>query len=353
MSDVDVQVEEEGVVNVEVEGATPPADQTATANPDDQASGGVAEQQTAVDDAAALLLKAQKDLDEERRRREASDATANAERLRADEADRVARQTSEDAKTAREAAQSSQIAQVATSIETAAARVNTAKADLQRALEAGDFPKVAEAQDALADAKADLKIGQQRKADLETAAQRAPSHEGRVERTTFASPVEQYIAAGRFTPLAAAWLRGHPDCIPSEYGGNAAKNAQMMSGHWAALSKGLQVNSPEYFALIESSINPVSAAAVTKPPEEAPKPQVQQRRAAPSAPPSRDQTDGGGAQDNPRTVRLNALQQEAALFSYPQNPGEADDAWKKRAFGTYAREFIKARNEGKIGRLTH
>jgi hypothetical protein len=52
-------------------------------------------------------------------------------------------------------------------------------------------------------------------------------------------------------------------------------------------------------------------------------------------------------------VKLNAQQQEIARLSYTQNKNESEDAWLKRAYGTYAKHLIEATNDGTIGRKSH
>ena len=312
---------------------------------------------TAVDEASEALTAS---LERERKARIASDQTAVAERQRADEATRVANETAEQNRQLQERATTSELATVTTAIDSAKGELAAAKAAFIAAHDAGDAAKMADAQEKIGDATAQIRLNTSKKTELEAAAARSKSsHEGRVEVKPTGTPFEQYIRP--FSPRAQAWLRTHPDCVPSTVGGDATKNSKMMAGHYDALASGLAEGSDEYFQKIEEHIGerdaPVSAAAVTRKAGEAEPAQRQaaprQRQAQPSAPVTRDPPGPDGGAPVSRNVRLTPAQQEAALFSFPQNRGEDDAKWKARALGTYAREYIQARAEGKIGRLTH
>ena len=362
--DLEVAVEDDAVVTVDVAGLGLDDEQTGTKAPSlkeikDAAGGGATPKevkQTAADEAAAALTKAQQDADAQRRTAEAANATAAAERARADEATRLAQQANEEARTAREQAKGSDLARVTSEIEGLTRDIASAKTELQRALEAAEFPKVAEAQAKLAEASADLSMAKRTKADLEAAAARpVPAHEGRVEPIQKA-PFERYVTENNFSPAAQTWLRNHPDCVPAWAGGDPTKNAKMMAGHYDALGKSIGVNTPEYFKVIEERLGEgqqMSAASETVKAGEAITHQ-QPRKAPPvAAPPTREPPAADGSQSSPRSVRLTPQEQEVALFSYAQNKGEDETAWRKRAFGTYAVEKVKAQAEGKLGRMTH
>jgi hypothetical protein len=372
-TDTTIVVEDEGLVTVEL-----PADLTLDDDEggepltlkdlkDAAAGGAVVEPKTpretvqrqpkksAVDEASEALTAS---LDRERKARIASDQTAAAERQRADEATRIANETAEQNRQLQERANSSDLATVTTAIDSAKAELVAAKAAFIAAHDAGDASKMADAQERMGNASAEIKFNTAKKGELETAATRTKptGHEGRVEAKPSGTPFERYVAP--FSPKAQAWLRNHPDCVPAAVGGDGTKNSKMMAGHYDALANGLTEGSDEYFKKIEEHIgesDPVSAAAQTKlAGETVPKtPAPRQRQAQPSAPPSRDAPGPDGGAPVSRTVRLTPEQQEAALFSYPQNRGEEDVAWKKRALGTYAREYIAAKSEGRIGRLSH
>lgn len=356
--DVNIQVEDDAVVDVVLpEGMEAPSlkdlKDAATRKTEEK----IAPAGDATDEAAAALAEARKATDDERRRREASDATANAERARATQAEHVAARAAEDARNAREAMQTNEMTSVLSRIENGTKTVESAKTEFTRAMEAGEFAKAADAQAKLSEAQADLSMARSKKTELETAPKPQP-HEGRVEQQFQKSPFERYITESNFSPLSQSWLRSHPDCAPAQFGGNPEKNAKMMAGHYEALARNITQGSSDYYKVIEDKIDGTSemsaASKVNQAGDaDAAAPQRQQRKTpVPAAPASRDPPSADGTQRS-TTVRLTPQEQEVALFSYTQKQGEDDAAWKKRAFGTYASEKVQAQAEGRIGRLTH
>lgn len=318
--------------------ATPPADKRTRKS-------------AAADEAAAALSSALQKADEERRAREAADATALAERQRADAATRLAAQSSEEARAAREEASQRGLESIVRDIEATTTEIANLEGEIVRAKEAGDFAKETSAQSKLARAAAKLDRREADKAAFEDRLTRQQTAaETVVQPQVNQSAFEHYVSQTNFAPAAQSWLRAHPDCVPPAAGGDPTKNAKMMAGHYAAVAANIPVNSPDYFRTIEEHVGirqPTSSASETTPAA-----QQQRRTPVPAAPVSRDPpaSDGRTAQHN---VSLNPQQQEVALFSYPAKPGEDESSWRKRAFGTYATELLRATAEGKIGRLTH
>lgn len=360
MADVEIQVDDDAVVDVEVDPTTAAALDEQQGKVKAGEGGEDAGQQEAVapnaaEEAAARLTKANQETEDARRAQRNAEASRDAERARADEATRIAQRSGEEARTAREAAHKTSLDRVTSEITTYQGVIEGATADYATAMEAGDFKKAAESSRRMAEAASDLSVAKQDKRRLEEAASEpVRTHEGRVEAI---EPAESYIRNNIVGATSQAWLRNHRDCLPPQVGGDATKHSKMMQGHYAAASQGLQPGTPDYFRVIEETIglrSPTSSAADTKAAEGTvvtPKPA--QRKAAPAAPPSRDVPSSDGSTTSSRSVRLTPAEQEAALFSYPQDRGEKDDTWRKRAFGTYAREKVSAQAEGKIGRMTH
>lgn len=322
------------------------------------------------DEASAALTQAVKAADDARK---AAEATAQAERRRADDAARLASQREEEAKGYRERAETGELAMIESGIESTTREIAGHKADMQRAWEAGEFAAATEAQAKLSEASATLVQHKRDKANFESNSRKVQTTEGRVEAPqVHQSAFEQYVSNPNMTPRSQAWLRAHPECVPSQYGGDATKNAKMMSGHYEALAKGIQPDTEAYFQTIEehtghrAPVTPVAAvskaAEVTPAGEEPEAPAKRQvRQAQPSAPVSRDAPGPGGAPAT-KSVRLTPEQQEIALLATSPREvltpdgrvvKESDADFKKRAFGQYARELMAATAEGKIGRMTH
>ena len=305
----------------------------------------------AVDEAKVALDQAVKTAADERKAREAAEATAQAERRRADGATNALSQREQELAATREAAEAREVTILNNGIESATALLTSLQDESTRLMEAGEFAKVTAVQTKMARAAAQLDRLETAKADYESGARKVPTTEGRVEAPTVSnlSPLDQYLSG--FAPKAQTWLRAHPECIPANIGGNAAKNAKMMAGHWAALGEGLQEGSDDYYRVIEEHAGyraPVSKAAELTEAgdgEEAPVPK--KAKVQPSAPVSREVPGADGkVVRTTRSVTLSKEQQDAAKMSFPQLP-------LNQAFAQYARNLLELEAEGKMGRLTH
>lgn len=356
--DAVIELDDDGVVTVDVGGdadLAAAADQLAEGDVVITKEKPVTVQRTskpsAADEAAAVLTQSLKTAEEGRK---AAEATATAERNARVNVERTLSQRDQETKDLRETAAAAELQTINTGIENATRSVEALTADIERLGEAGDFKGQAAAHAKLARAAAALDRLETDKASFDAGARKTPSTEGRVIEAAAATPFERYVS--QFAPKAQSWMRAHPDCVPAEVGGSSAKNDLMMAGHHEAKAKGLAEGSDEYFRVIEEKTGyrePVSSAAEVVLAGERPvqsKPAPQQRRPAPSAPPSRDSEATGASA---KSVRLSPAQQEVALMSAGIKPGETEDAFRARAFGSYARELVKAQAEGKIGRMTH
>lgn len=316
--------------------------------------GAAAASAPAVDEAAAAL---QRSLDEEKKRTNAARAATDAERRRADAASIRADQAEQEAKVARDAAETSELTTVVSGIEAAQQELVAAKSAFKAAHEAGDADGMADAQARIGSAASAKDRLTDKKQTLETAATRRaaePPPRPREADAGYVSPQERYITGSGFAPKAQDWLREHPECVPPNAGGDASKNAAMMKGHWEAIEKGIPMNSEKYFEVLDTHIGARAAPAAGDGAELAPaSKKPTQRQAMPSAPPSREPPTPDGRPTGKQSVQLTRAMQEIAELSFPQKAGEDDTAWKKRAYGTYATEYIQAKAEGKIGRITH
>jgi len=368
MADLAVEVPDESLVTIDVSDAPDLLEKEAPKTPETE--GGVAAKETpaadtkkpvtpaladtqVVTDPTEALKAAVKAAEDARK---AAEAQAVAERQRATEALSLAERRAQDAAAAREEAAERQLAIITQGIDSASREIAAYQEEQARALEAGEFKKVSEIQVKMAKAAATLDRLEDAKVTFEANKAAAPTTEGRVEEqpTTARSPFENYLVQNKFSPKAESWLRTHPECAPAVVGGNPAKHAAMMAGHYEALAKGLVEGSDEYFQTIEEKAGyrqPVVPVPTPKVEDvvDNPTPKPKPKQAQPSAPVSREAPDAGGKVVS-RDVRLNKDQQEAALLSWPQQQGEDVDAWRKRAFGKYARSYLELQAEGKIGR---
>jgi len=326
---------------------------------DEGADTTVTQKPNAVEEAAKALTEATKKAD-------SALATAAAERQARLAAEERLQRQNQEIINLRDQTVDQQLTLIDTKIKSITDGMASAEAELAQAQEQGEFAKIAKAQSRMAVLGGQLAVEQSRRDAHEEAKKNKPATtEGRVETHQPTAAFDRYVSG--FNPRAQSWLRQHPECAPAEVGGDHTKNASMMAGHYAALAQRVQEGSDDYYRIIEEHTGirtpATSMASETRKAglsdegqvqqrQQTQTTQQQQRKAQPSAPPSRDGSEQG-TQPNVRTLRLNADQQEAALFSYPAKPGETDAAHRKRAFGTYANEFVAAQKAGQIGRMTH
>ena len=311
------------------------------------------------DDEAAkqALAEAIKKADDSEKARQAAEATAIAERQRAEQAQRLVQQREQEAAGYKEQAEDSQLVIINNGIESAKTQLDAYQDEYARAAEAGEFKKMAEINVKIGKASAALDRFEDAKAQIES--QPKKTTEGRVEAQTQqqGSAFEQYVSSPNFAPKAQAWLRAHPGCVPPWAGGDKTKNNKMMKGHYDALDQGLTEGSDDYFRVIEEHTGyrtPISAAAVVKTAgdddtevdEQPTKPVPKQKAAQVSAPATNAAAISANGQRTTRSVVLSKDEQDAARMSFPQLP-------EKDAFAQYARNKIELEAEGKLGRLTH
>lgn len=371
MPDDDIEVLDEAVVEVEVgdAGTTPqpePVVEPVVAAPK-PAPKVTPKTNAAADEAAAALSQAVEARKTAEEARKAAEATALSERRGREDAQRLAAQREQEAKSYKEQAENHELTIITSGIETASRELEGYEAEYARLMEAGEFAKASTINTRVAKAAAALDRLEDAKLSYESGARKQPVTTQEAAPQVAQSPFEQYVST--FQPQAQAWLRAHPDCVPSNVGGDATKNAKMMAGHYEALAKGIQPNTEDYFKTIEEHTGhrvvvtpaaPVSQAAEviaagTEP--ATPKPKAAPRQAQPSAPVTREPPAANGTVPT-RTVRLTPAQQEIALLSASprevQGPDgrvvrESDADFRRRAFNSYASELIKATEENKMG----
>jgi hypothetical protein len=343
-----IEVEDEGVVTIDLpEGEGTEATESEVAV---KAEPKPRVRKVAADEAAEALKQAvEKAQSEAVAKIRAAEETAQAERTRAEAAQRLAEQRDAEAKAYKEAAESSELTLLNSGIESETREVASHQAALEAAWEAGEFKKAGELQVKLAKATARLDRLEAAKEDYEAGARKTPVTEGRVEPQIQQSPLEQYLS--RMAPRAQAWLRSHPECAPPQLGGDPVKHNAMMKGHYAAGEQKITEGSDDYFRVIEESAGyrqpaaPVSAAAEIVPAE-------RPRRAAPvpAAPVTREPP-GSNAPGPKRTYTLTKEQQEAAKITYPHL--DTRQAFAKYAEGLYSLDAETPNWRGRSAAMTH
>lgn len=305
----------------------------------------------AAPDPAAALNKAIEEARRAEAARAAAEATAEAERRRALDAQNLLRQRDAEANRFREQAEDREYSIINAGIDGATRELQAYRGELKRALDAGDFDAVSDAQVKMSRAAAQLDRLEAQKTDFE-AKRSAMTAEGAVEAPQSAhpayeaSPFDQWLST--MAPASQAWIRAHPECAPPELGGRFVDHSKMMAGHHDARAQGYAPNTPDYFRVIEEHVGlrhaPPAAAHEDPEPEPEPAPRQPQRVAQPSAPVSREPPSPSGQfPRNTRTVTLTKEQQEVARFSFPRMS-------EREAYAQYAKNLLELESEGKVGR---
>jgi hypothetical protein len=223
---------------------------------------------------------------------------------------------------------------VGTILEKLSADKDAARRDLIAAHEAGDFAKVADAQDRLSMANARIVEAEKGKMVLEDEAKNST---GRQVQDSVSDPVEA-VARTMQSRRSADWIRQHPEAVV-----NGAVAPAAMSAHFSALDKGLAPDSDAYFEHLEGAIGGRRSE---------PRQQERQQtgrdmnRSPTSAPVNRDVVQAPGAQ-RPGSIRLEPHEVQTALDTYaPLYPKESRDQLLKR----YAQDKMQLIDEGKISR---
>lgn len=187
------------------------------------------------------------------------------------------------------------------------------KANLRAAMSVGDHAAAADAQEAIADAKAKLLQLENGKVAMQE-----QLNNPRIPVQHMAPPSDPVeVLASQLSPRSAAWVRAHP-----EYARNPRLTQKMIAAHSMVTADGVPPDTDEYFHLVETHLGVqnapnISAAAAEAPMSAAAAPA--QRRSSPAAAPvSRS---GNAGNTRPNVVRLSAQEREMASMM-GQSPEE-------------------------------
>ena len=203
---------------------------------------------------------------------------AESDRRRIEAEQEAARHRTE-AEVAKKQVASSQVDTVTTALNAAKSDAEQAKRDIRSAKDAGDVDAEIDAQDRLAQARADERRLDEARSDLEARAKAPPRREAPQQT----DPVEAYVQ-GRTAPTAN-WLRAHPEFIREP-----RKQAKLSAAHYDAEGEGLVADTPAYFEHVEKFLG---IGVEKKAPTEAA--HVQPQRSPPVAPGSAVSNGGTGS----------------------------------------------------------
>ena len=192
---------------------------------------------------------------------------------------------------------------VTSAIDTLKRETDILKANLRAAMASGDYSAAADAQEAMADAKAKLLQLENGRAALQEQARNPRIHPQQIPAY---DPVE--TLASQLSPRSAAWVRAHP-----EFARNERLTQKMVAAHNLVTADGVQPDTDEYFETVERILGvqaPAASTAAAEAPMSAASAPTQRRSSPAAAPVSRSGTGTGGG--SPNVVRLSADEREMA-----------------------------------------
>ena len=225
------------------------------------------------------------------------------ERLARIEAERRAETAARMAHEARGQVDEGNLQLVTSAIDTLKRETDILKANLRAAMASGDYSAAADAQEAMADAKAKLLQLENGRAALQEQAKNPRIHPQQIPAY---DPVE--TLASQLSPRSAAWVRAHP-----EFARNERLTQKMVAAHNLVTADGVQPDTDEYFETVERILGvqaPAASVAAAEAPMSAASAPTQRRSSPAAAPVSRSGTGTGGG--SPNVVRLSADEREMA-----------------------------------------
>lgn len=261
---------------------------------------------------------------EARQRSDEQRATAAEQRAR--DAEQKANEATRQVQGARVEIVDSRLDTILSGISAAETEANSAVAEYQRAMEAGDFAGSAKAQRKMAAAEARKIRLDEAKADLEVSKQvetqrAAQPLRPETRQPQYTDPVEAFIASADRPPQTQRWLREHRDFVT-----DPQKQKKLNAAHMDADAEGIEINSPEYFAHVNNFLGLSEANGTQQ--RQAPTPPARRRASVPVAPVN---ATGGGTNGGSNEVRLSAREALAAtdgtlVWNYPDPTGKG--RWK-------------------------
>lgn len=242
------------------------------------------------------------------------------------EAERRAREASNQANRASLEVQDSNLQLIMSAIDSVKRTNDMLKRDYATAMQAGDYETAAEIQSNMSINGAKLLQLENGKSALEQRLANPPKPEPEPPQ----DPVE--AIASQLSPRSAAWVRAHPECVKDR-----RLYMKMIGAHNIAVADGFQADTDEYFAEIERQMGyrkpqtAVQADEVDEPMSAAAKPMTR-KPPPPAAPSSRAASNGTGGKN---TVTLNREEREMASIM-GMTPEE------------YAKNKLALKKEGKI-----
>ena len=255
------------------------------------------------EDLRALLERGKRQIEAERQARDRAEARAAELERAAQEAQGALRTQTGARFQAEESALDVAISAAEREADALVAQIGQLQAD-------GNFADAAKMQRALARAEANAASLSERKASLATA-RLAAATEAPPTVTRQDAPAAGQIDLSRYSQPQRKWIRDHPEYLEDD-----KLRTRLAGAHFLAVSEGCEIDSPEYFAVLENAYDkhfqrPGGAEATPEPA------QTTSRQGAPAMPVTRR---APGAPPAPNTIRLTPEEREAADITMPDVP---------------------------------
>jgi hypothetical protein len=230
-------------------------------------------------------------------------------------------------------------AAVKTRIEAADSAALAMRAKYAEALSEGRFEDAAQVQDEMAELRA--KQGQDRQYQAWLASEK--------DRITRAPPAQQDqgLNLANYTPGQRKWIKANPEFMT-----DVKLRQKTEALHQLAVSDGVEIDSPEYFEIIDQAVKPRGRAAPVADPEdedEDPPPQPRRRAQPTTDMPVTRRTDATGQPARNKTVRLSPEEREVADFTMPDLPQQGfmkDGVWQPSRYEKYLINAAKLKARG-------
>lgn len=227
---------------------------------------------------------------------------------------------------------------VKTRIEAADASALEMRRKYAEALSEGRFEDAAQVQDEMAELRA--KQGQDKQYQSWLGAEK--------ERLTKTPPVqqEQGLNLANYTPGQRKWIKANPDFMT-----DVRLRQKTEAMHSMAVADGIEIDSPEYFEVINQALGKKKPAPVVEedPDEEEPPPPPRKRAPATDMPVTRRTDASGQPAGRNRAISLTADQREAADMTMPDLPVQGymkDGNWMPSRYEKYVINAAKIKARG-------
>lgn len=227
---------------------------------------------------------------------------------------------------------------VKTRIEAADAAALGMRAKYAEALSEGRFEDAAQVQDEMAELRA--KQGQDKQYQAWLGSEK--------ERLSKAPPVQQQQEQGlnlaNYTPGQRKWIKANPDFMT-----DVKLRQKTEALHSLAVADGIEIDSDEYFEVINQALGKKKPVAQVEDEDEEPPPPPR-KRAPPTDMPVTRRTEANGQPTGRKSVSLTADQREAADMTMPDLPVQGaynkDGNWVAGRYERYAINAAKLKARG-------